>query len=290
MFKLAAFTDEISQDFAHACDVCVEYGVPAIELRGAWETPVHKFSDEQLRDIAQILADHGLSVCSIGSPFGKCELNDTSAVAQHMDFLRRSCDIARRFDCTIVRGFAFWDRDQAPEKPWDDMLRAYDPVPHILEEKGVLLGLENEAACYVGTAEHARFFVDRLGCERVRVLWDAANHVQDPQMNGVAAYPDAYERIKDIVVHIHAKDAQRNAAGEAPNVYMGEGECGWPELFAALKREGYEGYVSLETHVDPHECPESVRARYGVHLKGEGREGASRVCLAWMKDTLAARE
>lgn len=285
MFRLAAFTDEISQDLAHACRIMNELGAVGAEIRGVWNVPVQKLSDSQVRDIARIVSGHGCVVCSVASPFGKCELEDPAQVAEHMDILRRCADIGLALDCNLVRGFAFWGHG-ATQKPWDAMRKAYEPVPGILEEKRVVLGLENEAACYVGTAGHTRMFLDMLGCARIKAIWDPANHVQDPEGDTQAPFPNAYELIAKDIVHVHVKDAIVAGDGSRPNVFLGEGICHWQEQFAAFHRDGYAGFVSLETHVDAERFPETLRAQYGAHLAGEGREGASKVCLAWMRDAL----
>ena len=288
MFKIGAFTDEISRDLARACQVCNEFGVEGAELRGVWDTSAQDFTPDQVREAKKILDDHGIVVCSIGSGFGKCDLDDPKQVADHMGLLRRASDIGLELGCTLVRGFAFFDPDQVDEKPWDRILAAYEAVPGILEEKGTFLGLENEASCYVGTAGHARTLLDKLQCDRVKAVWDPANHVQDPQGRDVPTYPDGYDLIKADMIHVHMKDAAPNEEGGMPNVFMGTGICRWPELFQAFKDDGYGGFVSLETHVNPDKFPEEMQAKYGRYLTGEGREGASKVCLAWVRDAVAA--
>ena len=287
MFKLGAFTDEISQDLERVCVVCNEFGVEGAEIRSVWDTPVQQLTDAQVRDIKRIVADHGMSVCSIGSPFGKCELDSPAEIAAHMDILRRCADIGLELGCALVRGFAFWGHG-IRTKPWDAMFKAYEPVPGILEEKGIILGLENEAACYVGTAQHLRYFLDAVTHPRIKAIWDLANHVQDPDGVDVPTVPDSYELVKADIVHVHVKDAAPAPDGSVPNVFMGTGICRWPEQFQALKNDGYEGFASLETHVNPEEFPPDLAARYASYLTGEGREGASKVCLAWIRDTVAA--
>ena len=153
---------------------------------------------------------------------------------------------------------------------------------------GIYLGLENEAACYVGAAQHARTFFDKLQCPRVRLIWDPANHYQDPQGDGIPAFPEGYELVKADLVHVHAKDAAETHGGKRPNVFLGAGACSWPAQLQALKDDGYDGYVSLETHVKPEQFPEAYRERYGQHLEGSEREAASKVCLAWLRDTIGA--
>ncbi|MBI5095410.1 MAG: sugar phosphate isomerase/epimerase [Candidatus Hydrogenedentes bacterium] len=287
MFKLGAFTDEISPDLARACRVCNEFGVTGAELRRVWEAYPQTYTDAQVRDMKKILSDHGMVVCSLGSPFGKCELGSPAEVAQHLDWLRRFSDVALELGCSLVRGFAFWGHDLRGERPWDEMLKAFEPVPGILEEKGTILGLENEAACLVGTAQHTRTFLDKLDCPRVKAIWDLANHVQDPGGEATPTFPDGYDLIKDDIVHVHVKDAVRLPEGR-PNVFLGMGVCRWREQLQGLKNDGYEGFISLETHVNPDRFPPELTAKYGQYLSGEGREPASKVCLAWLRDTVAA--
>jgi sugar phosphate isomerase/epimerase len=285
MFKLGAFTDEISQDLAYACRVCKDFGVTGAEIRNVWDTNVSKLTETQVRDVKSILADHGMVACSIGSPFGKCELDNPEETAEHMDMLRRLCDLAHELDAPFVRGFAFWGHG-ARQKPWDRMLAAFEPVPGILEEKRGILALENEAACYVGTAGHLRTFLDGLQCDRIKAVWDPANHVQDPDGDGTPPYPDGYELIRGGVVHVHVKDALVEPDGTRPNVFLGMGSVDWHAQFAALAQDGYDGYVSLETHVNPARFPEQLAARYAQYLTGEDGEAASKVCLAWMRDAM----
>lgn len=296
MIRLAAFTDEISQDFAHACQVLNQFGAKGAEVRGVWDKGVHKLSATELREARRILDDNGLAACSIGSPFGKCELDDKTAIAEHMDILRRCSDAAHELGCTLIRGFAFWGplRDvphiwlqPVQPRPWDRMLTAFEPVPGILEEHGTVLGIENEYACWIGTAGHAREFVERLGSDRVRVIWDPANHVHDVEGGEhVPAFPDGYEAVKDLTVHVHIKDAAPTGDGGVQDVFITTGLVDWEAQLRRLHDDGYDGYVSLETHVTSDDFPESLRDDYGKYLEGEPREAASRASLAWLRDVL----
>lgn len=286
MFQLAAFTDEISQDLEHACKVCREFGVTGVEIRGVWDTNVSAFTDAQVREVKRITSDLGIPVCSVASPFGKCELDSVAEVARHIDLLRRCADIALELECGLVRGFTFWGHG-ATEKPWDSIIKAYDPVPDVLTEKEIILGIENEAACFIGTADDLRLFLDRMACPRIKAIWDPANHVHDPA-GTTPCFPEGYALLKGDIVHVHVKDAAAGADGTVLGVFMGQGAVDWEAQFQALKDEGYDGFVSLETHVDPDDFPEELIPEYGQFLTGEGREGASRVCLAWIRNAMAA--
>lgn len=288
MFQLAAFTDEISQDLERACAVCAEFGVKGAEIRRVWDTPVEALSKQQIQDIKRILDDHGMITASIGSPFGKCALSEPGEWAVHLEYLRRCGDMAHTLGCSLIRGFVFWDHVQEEQKPWDAIFHAYAPVPALLDELDVTLGIENEAACYVGTAAHTRKFLDGMACCRIKAIWDPANHVQDPQSISVPVFPEGYELIRKDVVHVHVKDAVIEPDGERPNVFLGMGLCCWPEQLRALRKDGFKGFLSLETHVNPDRFPTELEARFGHYLTGEGREPASKVCLAWLRDEIDA--
>ncbi len=285
--KLSVITDEISHDLERACRIAREFGAQGVELRGVWNTNCSQLTNGQVREVKRIIRDQGMVVCSLASPFGKCHLEDSAEVASHMEILRWCCDIALELECPIVRGFAFFDPQKTPEKPWSRMLKAYEPVPAILGEKGLILGLENEASCYVGTAPHTRLFLDKLGSPRIKAVWDPANHVRDKGARDLPCFPEGYELVKKDIVHVHVKDAAPQPGGTAAVVFLGMGICRWPEQLQALKRDGYTGFLSLETHLTPERFPPELEARYGRYFTGEGREPASKVCLAWLRDVLA---
>src|SRR4051794_41031273 len=103
--KLAAITDEISQDFEYALDVLVEYGAKGAELRGLWGVNIADLTDEQAERARKALTDRGLAVAALSTPFFKCDLEMTApnvgeaagrmhlatprGLPQQMDMLRR---------------------------------------------------------------------------------------------------------------------------------------------------------------------------------------------------------
>jgi sugar phosphate isomerase/epimerase len=60
-------------------------------------------------------------------------------------------------------------------------------------------------------------------------------------------YPDGYDKLKPYIRHVHLKDIKRMPGAFAPAM-LGEGDVDFRGIFAALRRDGYDGYVSLETH------------------------------------------
>src|SRR6266853_5821318 len=55
-FKVAVINDEISQDFAHVCEVASrEFGMSWIELRGMWDKNVLKLDAKEIAEAKSIL-------------------------------------------------------------------------------------------------------------------------------------------------------------------------------------------------------------------------------------------
>jgi len=138
----------------------------------------------------------------------------------------------------------------------------------------VTFTIENELACNTATgAEAARL----LGAVRERALmlnWDPGNAAA----RGEKAYPDGYAKLpKDRIGHLHCKDLVPvgNAGdGKTECAAMGKGMIDWTGQFRALRKDGYAGALSLETH-----------------WRGAGTpEASTRQSMAGMKELLRRAE
>jgi sugar phosphate isomerase/epimerase len=274
--KLAVFTDEISQDFARAIQVAEEYRLDGIEVRSVWKNGPHKIPAADVARMKEILSDGSLRVCSIASPFFKCDLHSRREISDHLDILKRCIELGKRFDCTLIRGFAFWRKGPAQDV-WQEILDEFQAPLRILEENNAVLGIENESSTYVGTGRSLRRFLDDLDSERVRALWDPANSLADTDEREVP-YPDGYRAIQDKLVHVHVKDGHRTPTG-IDHTPVGEGEIDYLGQFRALRDDGFQGYCSLETHWRPSKMDREMIDRPGGEKFSEAGEYASRKCL-----------
>jgi len=279
MFKMGVFTDEVSQDFQTVVNLCKEYGLEGIEIRSVWDKPPQNISDDDIAEMKKILDGTGIEICSVASPFFKCEIDSDDGYKQHIDILERCIHLAQSFDCHIVRGFTFWRRGKA-EDVWQQMLDKYEEPVKLLERTGAKIGIENEASTYIGTGQVLKRFLDDLGSEHVGAIWDACNCLYDEDVEETP-FPDGYSAIKDRMIHMHLKDSKRaDAPGKSECVPIGEGDIDFPGHFKALIDDGYAGYVSLETHWRPTAAlSEEARDRPGGAAFSAAGEEASRICL-----------
>jgi sugar phosphate isomerase/epimerase len=62
-------------------------------------------------------------------------------------------------------------------------------------------------------------------------------------------FPAGYDHVRGLVRHVHFKDARRTLAGEFE--YVAAGDVDWERQIPALLRDGYDAYVTVETHATP---------------------------------------
>jgi len=277
MFKLAVFTDEVSQVLKKAVDLAIEFKLDGVEIRSVWNKPPQDLVGDDVRKMKDLLSQTNLKVCSIASPFFKCDIDSAKEYDEHIVILRKCIELAKAFDCKIIRGFTFWRKGDL-NSHWSRIMEKFDKPSKIVEEEDVILGIENEASTFIGTATELRTFLDELGNRSIKAIWDPANSLFTPQKEN--PYPLGYDRIKKHMVHMHIKDvAFDKKTGEPDCVAMGEGLIDYHGQFKALKEDGYAGYASLETHWRPVKLSEELLNRPGGNKFSESAEIASRICL-----------
>ena len=73
-FKVSVISDEISQDFDHACSVIAnDFGLQWVELREMWGKNLQTSSDAEIAEAQKILAKYKLQVTDIASPLFKVD-------------------------------------------------------------------------------------------------------------------------------------------------------------------------------------------------------------------------
>jgi L-ribulose-5-phosphate 3-epimerase len=258
LFPIAAITDEFSPDLATAAQSMREVGMTAAELRMVFGKNIIDLTDEELDRAQQVVADHGLKIISIASPLLKCVLPNAPAIDSRFQqdifaskhtfedqprLTERAFEIARRTGAGIVRVFSYW-RTVEPEKCFDRIVAALRGLAEKAANHDLIIGLENEHACNIATGAETARVLDVLGHANLKVVWDPCNAL----VSGENPFPQGYRRMAaDRIVHVHAKDCFVN--NHTPT-FGPLGECGidWRGQIRALVSDGYQGYISLETH------------------------------------------
>ncbi len=289
--QLSAITDEISQDFEHALDVLLEYGAKGAELRGLWGTNIADLSKEQVTRAQTALKVRGMYVVGLATPFYKCDLtagvNATSGamhlaserdITDQSELLERCFRLADSFDTNLIRVFTFWRKEEYTAEIEARIIESFAAPVAAAERAGMILGLENEHACFVGTGAEAARVAAAVNSPNLKIVWDPGNAFFADEV----PFPGGYEAVRPWVTHVHIKDGRMIETpdqGRRPQwCIVGQGEIDYVGQFAALKRDGYAGAISLETHYVP---------TTGTGEGGKGiPEDGSRPCLAALRELI----
>jgi L-ribulose-5-phosphate 3-epimerase len=263
-FRISAINDELGQDFGRACEVISrEFGLEWIELRGMWSKNILKLDASEVAEARRILEKYKLRVTDIASPLFKvdwpgapkskfspkgAQFNADFTYDQQGEVLERSIALAKAFRTDRVRCFDFW-RLEDPSPYRDAMNAKLLEAANAAGKQGIILILENEYACNTATGAEAAQTLAAVQSSSFMVNWDPANAAA----RGETPYPAGYNLLpKDRIGHCHCKDIKNIASPsdstEPGWAAMGAGVIDWVGQFTALKRQGYQYAVSLETH------------------------------------------
>ena len=260
-FRIAVITDEISQDFDHACNVAArEFGMQWIEVRGLWNKNLMKLTSAEIAEAQRIVKKYELRVTDIGSPLFKVDwpgaptskyspkrdrFNADFAYEQQPEVMHKCIEVAKAFQTDRVRGFDFWRlEDQAPYRKAINA-KLQDAADQ-LGKHGIIFLLENEMSCNTATGAEAAKTLAEVQSPNFMLNWDPGN----AGARGEVAYPNGFELLpKNRIGHCHCKDVVLKSGGEGFEwMPVGKGIIDWVEQFQALKKADYDLGVSLETH------------------------------------------
>ncbi|MBI1924527.1 sugar phosphate isomerase/epimerase [Candidatus Poribacteria bacterium] len=278
MFKIGVIGDEVSQDFQTVVNVAQESNLDSIELRSVWDKPPQALTQQDIDQMKRTLDGTDLKIIGIASPFFKCDIDNMEERKTHLGILRECIKRAKTFDTNLIRTFVFW-KSPNTEARWDEIISAYDEPVRIASGEGIILGMENESSTSLSTAKLTERFIREIDSPNVRAIWDPANEAHAE--GGETPYPDAYNRLKPLMIHAHLKDAGKNPeTGKMESVPVGEGVIDWQGQLQAFVDDGYEGHLCLETHWRPTlKIDDDLLNRPGGQAFSQAGEEASRICL-----------
>jgi sugar phosphate isomerase/epimerase len=281
MAKLGVITDGISRDLEHALQVATEHDLQYAELQFVWDKEVGDLDDDQMATAVALVDKYGVKVSSItrhnfvGLLVGEVEVGD--AVHQkHMDALQRCIDMAKAFDTRIVRTMSFrkemiifgyngaedWN---ASKGAWDKLIELLTPAVKLAEANDIILSVETGNNAMITSAVLARKFIDDMGSDNLKLMWDPANTLYC----GEVVYPDGFDVLRGgYISHVHMKDCRVDIAGAAVwQCEMGTAQMApyLEDIAAGLEEENFDGVVSLESvyHPDGGSYEDGFRASVG---------------------------
>lgn len=237
-FQLSAFADEAADALSGQIEALQANGIGCLEIRGVDGKNISKITAAEAKEIRRRLDDAGITVSSIGSPYGKIKVTDD--FAPHLEELKASLEVSRILGARYLRLFSFFLDGRSHEECRNVVMERMDRMLETAADSGVLCCHENEKGIYGDRAvyceELMQTFGSRMGC-----VYDPANFLQC----GDDAY-EAFERLRPYITYYHIKDVIRDGGTMVP---AGEGDARIPRMLETLQSEDGTAYMTIEPHL-----------------------------------------
>ena len=197
MIRLCAFSDEASQSLQGQINALKRNGIGLTELRSVDGINVSKLTADRAKEIRKELSDSGISVWSLGSPYGKVPLDESFSSEALFEQLKHLCELCGIFGCGRMRVFSFYKSEGQGERVFDLMRRSVDTASGY----GIELYHENEKDIYGERLDGVLELRDNV--PGLRFVYDPANFLQagEPAEKTLDALFDltSYFHIKDVI-------------------------------------------------------------------------------------------
>lgn len=266
--KISIVTDEISSDLETAVELGVAWGIRDFELRGFGTARVPFLSDYQKEIVKETLHTFGARVIAISPGLFKFPYPSTSRerfplsvidhdlyrhwrdahslLKQHMEeVLPASIAYAKDLGAGLLIAFSFHRGPRPPGRAPDEVLEALRLAAEEAAAHHLRLAIEVEDGFWADTGAHALEVVRSVNHPALGINWDPGNAI----VAGDTPYPDGYKAVRGFVWHVHFKDVEQTAQGTYS--YAVTGCIDWAGQIRALAKDGYDGYISVETHMRP---------------------------------------
>ena len=256
-FKLGIISDELSDNLEEALDFISHYNLHGTELRVIWGKNIMAATQADLDGAKKLLAQHNIQVSDIASPIFKWDLPQLPAMSEkrdtfNADYTEKDADrllddsfrLARFFGTRKVRIFSYW-RVQDPEQAYPYVRDRLAKAAQVAAQNDIILVVENEHTCNAGTGRELGRLLKDVNSPHLMGVWDPGNAV----MLGEYPYAEGYQAVRDRFAHLHIKDVRKDSkTGKFDWAPVGAGVVDWKGQFLALRKDGYQGTMSLETH------------------------------------------
>jgi 3-dehydroshikimate dehydratase len=221
-----------------------------------WWAHVEKKSAAELAEVKAAADGAKLAMPMLSSYLGNFNLAMTN-YDEMIDRTKAAAPVAVKLGIPLLRAFVGWTCEcsslTASEEYWRFNLKGFREMAAIAADHGLTIALETHGQTLVDSVQGVRRLLEE-GDGRLRVNFQLDDMAANSKLpDGVAVY----EAIKPWVVHMHVPLSAQGTARVAD----------FQKIFAALRRDGFRGFVSIEYCSGKGEPQEAVKA--GVRMLAE---------------------
>jgi sugar phosphate isomerase/epimerase len=267
--KISIVTDEVSADPETAIELGSAWGVSNFELRGYYAERAPNISRHQRQRLRDVLDYYSAHIVALSPGLFKFPLpaeksaweslawmdragyeswDATRAlVREHLEeLLPTSIEYARELGVQQLVSFGLGRGAALAGAPPGAVIDVLGRAAEQVAAAGLKLAIENEDGFWADTGVRTAAVIRAVNNPALGINWDPGNAF----FAGEVPYPNGYAAVRGLVQHVHFKETRTDADGHPECVAEG-GVIDWDGQIRDLAADGYDGHVSIETHVRP---------------------------------------
>ncbi len=246
--ELGITTDEIDEDPKVAAAFLARFDLHWAEVRSVWGKYNTVQPEEKIREIRAAFDAAKVRTSIVDTAFFRGAVPaDAAALDKEWALLEAAMDRGDILGSKLLRIFAFLPKDGnvGDSSAW---LRSYELLKEAAtraQRRGFHLAVENLKGGYVQTGADAARLLKAVPHAALGLAWDPNNAASA----GETSFPDGYRKLDPTrIFHVHLRDYRHKSDGTVEWTAVGAGEFDNVNQIGALRKDGYRGSFTLETH------------------------------------------
>jgi sugar phosphate isomerase/epimerase len=239
----------------HVAAFAGQYGFGGLEVAtgpGSKHIDTNNFTPEHAREVTALMEKRALQISGLAA-YTNLTDGDPERRKRNVETVHNAIDIAEQLGVEVVctlAGLPPAGKDRFRTIA-EDCTEVFPALLEHAAQKGVKLALENWTATNIQNLAHWKALFDMLPHPNLGLNFDPSHLLwQDID------YIEAVDKFADRIFHTHGKDTEikehhkrlvgNQGEGWWRYVIPGLGKIRWGEYIAALRRNGYNGVISIE--------------------------------------------
>ena len=275
IMKIGALASSLKKPLPETLQIFAGMGLQGVQIGLSLEWL--DYSDEKIADIRNLCAKNGLEISAVCGDIGGHAFHVESECMVRSGILCKFADIASKLGTKVITTHIGVIPEDHADPVYPLMLKSIRAAAEYSVRLNVRFAIETGPE----KPEVLRSFIEDVGSDGLGVNLDPANLRMVSCVDSV----HAVEVLGKYIVHTHAKDGINLFPGSARAAYgmynpdgtkrifneepakykevpLGKGQVPWDAYLAALKKAGYDGFLTIERECGPD--PEGdIRMAYG---------------------------
>lgn len=245
--QLGITTDEIDDDPKVAAAFLARFNLHWAEVRNVWGKYNTAQPEERVREARGIFDAAKVRVSILDTAFFRSDIPTGAALDKEWALLDAAMDRGEIFGTKLLRIFAFVPKDGSTgdSAAWPRSYELLKEAAVRAHRRGFRLAVENLKGGYVQTGADAARLLKAVPHEALGLVWDPNNAASC----GESSFPEGYRKLDPArIFHVHLRDFRHKPDGSVEWAPVGAGEFDNVGQIRALRKAGYKGGFTLETH------------------------------------------